>query len=84
VTKEKKIAWLGQPHIVKKMLTRFADIIGISKLKYKTPSTTGFNIIHPSNPDEQISQEDQVIYCAGVRTLLYLVKYSRPDILNVV
>jgi hypothetical protein len=66
------------------MLTRFADIIGISKLKYKTPGTPGFNIICPSNPDEQISQEDQVIYCAGVGMLLYLIKYSRPDIANVI
>jgi hypothetical protein len=66
------------------MSTRFADIIGISKLKYKTPGTPGFNIICPSNPDEQISDEDQVIYHAGVGTLLYLIKYSRPDIANVV
>jgi Reverse transcriptase (RNA-dependent DNA polymerase) len=84
VDKGKKRAWLGQPHIVKKMMTRFADIIGISKLKYKTPGTPGFNIICPSNPDEQISQEDQVIYHAGVGTLLYLIKYSRPYIANVV
>ena len=66
------------------MSTRFADIIGISKLKYKTPVTPGFKIIRPSKPDEQISQEDQVIYCAGVGMLLYLIKYSRPDIANVV
>jgi hypothetical protein len=76
VDNEKKRAWLGQPHIVKKMLTRFADITGISKLKYKTPITPGFNIIHLFNPDKQISH--QVIYCPGVGVLLYLIKYSRP------
>jgi hypothetical protein len=66
------------------MLARVSDIIGISKPKYKTPGTPGFNVIRPSSPIEQISQEDQVIYCAGVGTLLYLIKYSRPDIANVV
>jgi hypothetical protein len=84
VDKKKKRAWLGQQHIVKKMLMWFANILGISKMKYKTPGTPGFNIIRRSNPDEQISHEDQVIYHAGVGTQLYLIKYSRPDIANVV
>jgi hypothetical protein len=66
------------------MLLHFTDIIGISKPKLKTPGTPGFNIICPSNPDEQISQEDQVIYHAGEGTLLYLIKYSRPDTADVV
>jgi hypothetical protein len=66
------------------MLTWFADIIGISKLLGKTPGTPGFNIICPYHPDEQISQDDQVIYRVGVGTLLYLIKYSRPGIVHVV
>jgi hypothetical protein len=66
------------------MLWRFADIIGVSKLKCKTPGTPGFNIICPVTEEEQVSYKDQVIYRAGVETLLYLIKYSRPDIANVV
>jgi hypothetical protein len=42
VDKEKKRSGLRQPHIFKKMLTRFADVIGISKLKYKTPGAPWF------------------------------------------
>jgi hypothetical protein len=30
---EKQCMWLGQPFIIKKMLSRFADIIGVSQLK---------------------------------------------------
>jgi NAD(P)H-flavin reductase len=37
-------AWLGQIFIAKKMLTRFADVIGTSKIQYKTSGTPGFNI----------------------------------------
>jgi hypothetical protein len=53
-------------------------------MKYMTPRTPGFNIIHPETPDEQISEKDQTIYCAGVGTLLYLIMYSWPDLSNVV
>jgi Reverse transcriptase (RNA-dependent DNA polymerase) len=48
-------AWLGQPFSVKKMLARFAEAIGTSKLQYKTPGTPGFNIICPDTKDEEIS-----------------------------
>jgi hypothetical protein len=34
--------------------------------------------------EEEISPEDQKEYHAGVGTLLYLIKYSRHDIANVV
>jgi hypothetical protein len=69
---------------MKKMLSRFAELIGGSNVKYKTPGTPGFNTIRPITPEEQISDEDQSIYHAGVGTLLYLIKYSCPDLSNVV
>jgi hypothetical protein len=84
VDEDQKCAWLGQPFIVKNMLSRFADIIGVSQMKYKTPGTPGFGIIRPTIPEDQISEEDQAVYRAGVGTLLYLIKYSRPDIASVV
>jgi hypothetical protein len=84
VDKEKKKAWLGQRHIVKKMLSHFADIVGVSKLKCKMQGTPGFHFFRLHSEEDQISSEDQVIYHAGVRTLLYLSKYSRTGIANVV
>jgi hypothetical protein len=53
-------------------------------MKYKTPRTPGFGIICPTIPEDQISEEDQAVYRAGVGTLLYQIKYSRPDIANLV
>jgi Reverse transcriptase (RNA-dependent DNA polymerase) len=35
VNNDKKCAWLGQPFIVKKMLSQFADIIGVSQVNIK-------------------------------------------------
>jgi hypothetical protein len=73
-----------KPFIVKKMLSHFAELIGGSNVKYKTHGTPGFDIIRPITPEEQISDEDQSIYRAGVGMLLYLIKYSCPDLSNVV
>jgi hypothetical protein len=42
------------------------------------------NIFRPVTKDKEISPEDQKLYPAGVGILLYLIKYSRPDISNVV
>jgi Reverse transcriptase (RNA-dependent DNA polymerase) len=84
MSKDNTQAWLDQPFIVKKMLTRFADVIGMSKIHYKTPGTPGFNIICPVTKDEEISQDDQKVYREGVGALLYLIKYSIPDISNMV
>jgi hypothetical protein len=75
---------VDQPFIVKKMLARFTDVIRMSKIQYKTPGTLGFNIIRPMTREAEISPEDQTVFRTGVGTLLYLIKYSRPDILNVV
>jgi hypothetical protein len=66
------------------MLSHFAELIGGLNVKYKTTGMPGFNIICPITPEEQISDEDQSIYCAGVGTLLYLIKHSCPDLSNVV
>jgi hypothetical protein len=84
VDEEKECMWLEQPFIIKKMLSRFADIIGVSQLKYKTPVTPGFGIIRPETIEDQISPDDQAIYRECVGTLVYQIKYSQPDIANVV
>ena len=51
---------------------------------YKTPGTTGFNIVKSEQKD-LISEKEQELYRSGVGTsLLYLVKHSRPAIANIV
>ena len=81
--KDKTRAWLGQPHMIKKIEKAFGE--KVSRLReYKTPGTPGFGIVRPKDDSEKISSEMQSEYMSGVGMLLYLVKYSRPDIANAV
>jgi hypothetical protein len=83
INKQRTKAWLGQPTMIKKIETTFGKLIK-SSCVYKTPGTPSYNIIRPTNENEQIGEEDQQIFRSGVGSLLYLVKHSRPDISNVV
>jgi hypothetical protein len=51
---------------------------------YKTPGTPGVGIVRPKPGEEMLNEEDQKTYRSAVGSLLQLVKYSRPDISNVV
>ena len=82
-SKDKTKAWLGQPHLLKKLEKTFGELTkGLSS--YKTPGTPGHNVTRPTTNSERISAEEQKLYRSGVGMLLYLVKYSRPDIANAV
>ena len=81
--KEGTKAWVGQPHLIKKIENTFGNMIkGLPK--YKTPGTPGLGIFKPISEESVIAPKDQTIYRSGVGMLLYLVKYSRPDIANAV
>jgi hypothetical protein len=51
---------------------------------YKTPGTPRFKITRTDDESDQIDVERQKRYCSGVGMLLYLTKYSRTDLCNVV
>ena len=81
--KEGTKAWVGQPHLIKKIENTFGNMIkGLPK--YKTPGTPGLGIFKPISEGSVIAPKDQTIYRSGVGMLLYLVKYSQPDIANAV
>jgi len=80
---DKTRAWLGQPHMIKKIEKVFGEKVARLR-EYKTPGTPGFGIVRPKDDSERISSEMQSEYMSGVGMLLYLVKYSRPDIANAV
>jgi hypothetical protein len=48
------------------------------------PGTSRFKIQRPTEDMDVLDVEYQKKYCPGVGMLLYLTKYSRPDIFNVV
>jgi hypothetical protein len=83
MSKNNTKAWIGQPHLVRKIETQFGNMF--KKLpKCKTPGTPHVGIYKPVSPEAVINQKDQSIYRSGVGMLLYLIKYSRPDISNAV
>ena len=54
------------------------------KRKYSTPGTPRFKIQRSTEDIEVLDDEHQKKYRSGVGMLLYLTKYSRPDICNIV
>ena len=78
---DKKKAWLGQPHLTKKLKAKFGEATK-GMQKYKTPGTPGLNIPKAKEGDETLDAEDQSQCRSGVGLLLHLVKWSRPDIAN--
>ena len=76
-------AWLGQPHLVKRLEKSFQDFIESSrKYDFRTPGTPGFKVVRPKSDDEKVSPAEQTIYRSAVGTLLQFVKHSRPDLAN--
>lgn len=55
----------------------------MNKLRnYVTPGTPSISVVCNLLQEVSIFQKDHKLYCSGVGILLYLVKYSRPDIAN--
>jgi Reverse transcriptase (RNA-dependent DNA polymerase) len=81
INKDKKVAWIGQPHLLKRLESTFGNLV-MGLQHYKTPGTPSVGIVRPKDGDDIISEEDQKVYRSAVGTLLQFVKYSRPDIAN--
>jgi hypothetical protein len=81
--KAKDKAWVGQPHMIKKIAKTFdEEVEGMQK--YGTPGTPGQGLTKPKEGDTLMESKMQSRYKSGVGMLLYLVKHSRPDIANAV
>jgi hypothetical protein len=78
--KTKKI-YFCQPGLINRLEMEFKNEVDDLK-KVETPATPGQIIIRPQPEDELLSNDQQKKYRSGVGMLLYLVKYSRPDIAN--
>ena len=72
-----------QPHLINKLRNKFEDEV-FGKGTYKTPGTPRFKVVCPYENSELINDNLQKRFRSGVGMLLYLTKYSRPDLCNVV
>ena len=82
-SKDKDKAWIGQPHLMKKLIDKFGSKVAGMSI-YKTPGSPHVGIQRPQKDDPGVSKEEHTEYRSGVGMLLYLVKHSRPDIANAV
>jgi hypothetical protein len=81
-SKDRTKAWLGQPHLISNLESKFGN--DVKKLhEYKTPGTPNLNMVRNTDDKLALPKEKQSLYQSGVG-MLYLVKYSRPDIANAV
>ena len=83
VDKEGKSAWIGQPHQVKKLEQRFGELVRGTK-RTATPGTPHVTFSTLKEGEQGIDREEHELFRNGVGQLLYLTKYSRPDIANAV
>ena len=70
-----------QDDLIKKMEKTFGDLVKHMQI-YDMPAGTGMRITR--SKEGLISEKEQTLYRSGVGMLLFLVKYSRPDLANIV
>ena len=75
--------FLHQSNLIKKIERKFGDKIENLRI-YKTPGTPGQGLVQVEDEGKTLSEEDQTEYRSGVGMLLFLTKFSRPDIANAV
>jgi Reverse transcriptase (RNA-dependent DNA polymerase) len=80
---EKSEILILHPRLINNLVEKFGNPL-LDRRVYKTPGTPRFNITCPDVELELIDVGLQKRYCSGVMILLYLTKYSRPDLGNVV
>ena len=76
-------AWLGQPHLIKNLVSKFGNLV--QKMQTcRTPGTPNQGMIRLKEGEDlfKVSAEEHALFKSGVGMLLYLVKHSSPDIAN--
>jgi hypothetical protein len=78
-----KIAWIGQPTLMKKLIKQFGKTIEkMGSYEYKTPGTPGYLLTKPTTDIGILNSEEQSLYRSGVGTLLQFSNKTRPDLTN--
>jgi hypothetical protein len=68
--KDKKKAWLGQPHLIGNLKKNFGEKVQNLQV-YKTPGTPSTGLKRPDKDTPELSSELQTNYRSGVGMLLY-------------
>ncbi len=82
-SKDKKKAWIGQPHMIKKIQKTFEEEVK-GMQKYRTPGTPNQGLVRVKEEKNKLSPEKHSRYRTGVGMLLFMIKHSRPDMANAV
>ena len=61
ISKDKKRAWLGQPHLIKNLEKKFGEHFQDDG-SYNIPGTPKYFIVRPTVDSEKFSMEDQQEY----------------------
>ena len=75
--------YLHQSDLIKKIERKFGDR-ALKLRRYTTPGTPGVGIIRTSEEESCLNKEEQTEFRSAVGMLLFLTKFSRPDIANAV
>ena len=79
ILNDRKHAWLGQPHLIKNLKSKFGKLVN-EVWSHKTPGTPEFLIVRPAEYIEKPLMEDQRTYQSDVGMLLYLVNLpTQPE-----
>jgi len=74
-----KLLVISQPVIIQSFIDEFSII---SDNKFETPASSG-ELFSPVSGGDELNEKEQKRYRTGVGKLLYLSRWSRPDILNI-
>ena len=74
--------YMHQKEPIMPMEKAFELDLGKGDRKYETPGAPGVGITKLAEGETKLGQETQTKYRSGVGIILFLVKYSRPDIAN--
>ncbi len=82
INESERKMWITQPKLIKSLREKFGG--HVSGRDVHTPGAPKTTVARPQPGDPLISASSQSMYRTGVGMLLYLVKYSRPEISNAV
>ena len=81
MNKEMTKAWIGQPHLIKKLKKEFDNEIAGLK-RYDTPGSPSKRILKNVKEEDILNPTMQTRLRSGIGMLMFLTKHSQPDLSN--